>query len=252
MIIQPRFLPHLALSIDYFDISIDDTISTVGPDTLAAGLLFLERRRLVRAHPPQSGQRLRCGRAPASVVDLNTNIGSLSTKGVDLSLSYTGLELGGLGEMSFNLVGTYLDELTTCPGINGIAPIECAGKFSGAVCGVPSPDWRHHFRMGWETPWNVDLSLTWRYYGAVTNIATSQQANIDYKLGAQSYFDLVGELGGDREGVGAAGYQQRAGQGSADHVGRGRYRQRQHVPADLRRAGPLDLHARPGEVLIAT
>ena len=41
-----------------------------------------------------------------NVIDLNTNIGSLSTKGVDLSLSYTGVELGGLGELSFNLVGT--------------------------------------------------------------------------------------------------------------------------------------------------
>ena len=57
-----------------------------------------------------------------NVVDLNTNIGSLSTKGVDLNLSYTGLELGGLGELSFNLVGTYLDELTYVSGVNGVAP----------------------------------------------------------------------------------------------------------------------------------
>jgi len=125
------------------------------------------------------------------VVDLNTNIGSLSTKGVDLSLGYTGLELGGLGELSFNLVGTYVDELTYVSGINGIAPTQCKNKFSGALCGTPTPDWRHHFRMGWETPWNVDLSLTWRYYGAVTNVAPSQANNIDYGLGARSYFDLA-------------------------------------------------------------
>jgi outer membrane receptor protein involved in Fe transport len=125
------------------------------------------------------------------VVDLNTNIGSLSTKGVDLSLSYNGLEVGGMGELSFNLVGTYLDELTYVSGINGIAPTECKNKYSGALCGVPSPDWRHHFRMGWETPWNVDLSLTWRYYGEVTNINTSQSANIDYKLDSRSFFDLA-------------------------------------------------------------
>ena len=33
VIIQPRFVPHLAMSIDYFDIKIDDTISIVGADT---------------------------------------------------------------------------------------------------------------------------------------------------------------------------------------------------------------------------
>ena len=125
------------------------------------------------------------------MVDLNTNIGSLSTKGVDMSVSYTGLELGGLGELSFNLVGTYLDELTYVSGINAIAPTECQNKFSGALCGIPNPDWRHHFRIGWETPWNVDLSLTWRYFAAVTNIADATKPNIDYGLGSRSFMDLA-------------------------------------------------------------
>jgi iron complex outermembrane recepter protein len=190
VIIQPRFVPHLAMSIDYFDISIDDTISTVGPDTSLQACYF--------SNDPGSCARIQRNPANGSlwqgtgqVVDLNTNIGSLSTKGVDLSLGYTGLEVGGLGELSFNLVGTFMDELTYVSGINGVAPTECKNKYSGALCGVPSPDWRHHFRMGWETPWNVDLSLTWRYYGAVTNVASSQQANIDYKLGARSFFDLA-------------------------------------------------------------
>ena len=68
---------------------------------------------------------------------------------------------------------------------------ECTGKFSGALCGIPNPEWRHHFRVGWETPWNVDVSLTWRYYDGVTNIANGTAANIDYELGEQNYFDLV-------------------------------------------------------------
>jgi iron complex outermembrane recepter protein len=190
VIIQPRFLPHLAMSVDYFDISIDDTISTVGPDTSLHACYFSnDPGSCARIHRnPVNGS---LWQGTGQVVDLNTNIGSLSTKGVDLSLSYSGLELGGLGELSFNLVGTFLDELTYVSGINGIAPTECKNKFSGALCGTPAPDWRHHFRMGWETPWNVDLSLTWRYYDAVSNVATSQSANIDYSLGARSYFDLA-------------------------------------------------------------
>ena len=73
-----------------------------------------------------------------------------------------------------------------------VEPTECKGKYSGAQCGVPNPEWRHHFRMGWETPWNVDLSFTWRYYGSVTNIVDATSTNIDYELGARSYFDLAG------------------------------------------------------------
>ena len=44
--------------------------------------------------------------------------------------------------------------------------------------------------MGWQSPCNVDVALTWRYYDAVENINGLTQ-NIDYKLGSQSYFDLA-------------------------------------------------------------
>jgi outer membrane receptor protein involved in Fe transport len=190
VIIQPRFLPHLAMSIDYFDIKIDDTISIVGADTTLNACYFAnDAASCARVQrDPDNGS---LWQGDGHVIDLNTNIGSLSTKGVDLSLSYTGVELGGLGELSFNLVGTYLDELTYVSGIPGDLPTQCKGKYSGALCGVPNSDWRHHFRMGWETPWNVDLSLTWRYYGEVSNIVPETAANIDYKLGSRNYFDLA-------------------------------------------------------------
>jgi outer membrane receptor protein involved in Fe transport len=190
VIIQPRFVPHLALSIDYFDIKIDDTISVVGADTSLNACYFAgdadSCSRIIRN--PGNGS---LWQGSGNVVDLNTNIGSLSTTGVDMSVSYTGLELGGLGELSFNLVGTYLNELTYVSGINGVAPTECQNKFSGALCGIPNPDWRHHFRIGWETPWNVDVSLTWRYFAAVTNIADATKPNIDYGLGSRSFMDLA-------------------------------------------------------------
>jgi outer membrane receptor protein involved in Fe transport len=188
IILQPRFLPKLAVSIDYFDIKIDDTISTFGPDnSLNPCLLQGDADACSRIHRDNRGN---LWRGDGFVEDLNINIGSLQTKGVDLNMSYTGVELGGMGELSFNLVGTYLDTLLTEPG-PGIAPIECKGKYSGATCGVPSPEWRHHFRVGWETPWNVDLALTWRYYDAVTNIVPGLAQNIDYKLGERNYFDLA-------------------------------------------------------------
>jgi outer membrane receptor protein involved in Fe transport len=190
VILQPRFLPKLAMSVDYFDIDIQDTISVVGADTSLEACLFL-------------GDAGSCGRlqrdtdngslwqGDGHVIDLNTNIGSLATKGWDLSLSYAGVELGRFGELNFNLTGTLLDELTYVSGVEGLSPTECQGKFGGTLCGVPSPEWRHHFRTGWESPWNVDVSLTWRYYDSVTNISDATVANIDYELEEQNYFDLA-------------------------------------------------------------
>ena len=92
VILQPRFLPNLAMSIDYFDIEIEDTISIVGADTSLEACYFGGRRILRRIlRDPTTA---RCGKATGNVIDLNTNIGSLSTKGWDLSMSYAGLETG--------------------------------------------------------------------------------------------------------------------------------------------------------------
>ena len=139
------------------------------------------------------------------MVDLNTNIGSLSTKGYDLNVNYTGLEIGRFGSLNFNLVGTYLDELITEPG-PGIDPYDCTGYYSN-VCGTPNPEWRHRFRTSWITPWDLDVSLTWRYYDGVfglggpnTPLATEDDLSdpenpiytrIDAELNSESYYDLA-------------------------------------------------------------
>jgi len=187
IILQPRFLPKLAMSIDYFDIEITDTISTFGAEnTLNACYVQGDAAACDRIVRNENGS---LWRGDGNVLDLNINIGSLETEGYDLNVSYAGVELGRFGELNFNLTGTLLEELLTVPG-PGIAPIECKGKFSGSTCGIPNPEWRHHFRTGWESPWNVDFSLTWRYYDSVENINGLTQ-NIDYKLDEQNYFDLA-------------------------------------------------------------
>ncbi len=187
VILQPSFLPKLAVSIDYFDIEIQDTISTFGAEnTLDACYFQGDADACSRINRDAAGN---FWRGDGYIEDLNINIGSLSTKGYDLSVSYSDVQIGNAGSLNFSLNGTLLDELLTEPG-PGIDPVECVGKFSGSTCGTPKPEWRHHFRVGWQSPWNVDVALTWRYYDAVENINGLTQ-NIDYKLGSQSYFDLA-------------------------------------------------------------
>jgi outer membrane receptor protein involved in Fe transport len=60
--------------------------------------------------------------------------------------------------------------------------------------GTPTPEWRHRFRTSWITPWDVDVSLTWRYYEGVTGLSgpnTPMPANrIDRELNSENYYDL--------------------------------------------------------------
>lgn len=186
VILQPRFLPKLAMSIDYFNIDVQDTVSTFGPsNTLTACYTNNDAdacSRVVRN--PGTGQ-LWLG--DGHVIDTNINIGSLETTGVDVNIAYSGIELGRFGDLSVTMLGTWLDKLVTNPG-PGIDPYNCVGLFADD-CGLPTPEIRTHTRIDWRTPWNVDASLTWRYMSSVDEFR-SNPAQIDYSLASQSYFDL--------------------------------------------------------------
>ena len=191
VVFTPRFAPGLAITVDYFDIQIDDTISTFGSEnSLDACYGSNDAAACGRINRNQNGQLWVGG---GFIQDLNINIGSLQTKGWDLNASYTGLEMGRFGSLNFNLTGTLVEELLTAPG-PGIDPFDCAGFYS-TVCsssavGVPTPEWRHRFRTSWVTPWDFDVALTWRYMDAVEGFGLDP-ARIDYELAAQNYFDLA-------------------------------------------------------------
>jgi outer membrane receptor protein involved in Fe transport len=187
VIFQPEFVPGLVMSVDWFNIRIEDTISTFGAEnTLKACYNNNDAAACSRIRRNALGQ-LWLG--AGNVINTNINIGAVETSGIDINANYSGLEIGSFGELSFNLTGTYLQDLTTEPG-PGLAAYDCVGSFAGA-CGTPKPQWRHQFRTSWETPWNLDLALTWRYFDKVTQFG-APAGRIDSVLGSQSYFDLVG------------------------------------------------------------
>ena len=201
VVFQPRWVPGLAITVDYFDIKIKDTITTFGsPNTWTACYANNDAAACDRIVRNPTGS-LWVG--TGHVEDLNMNIGSLSTTGYDINIGYTGLEIGRFGSLSFNLTGTYLVELITqpAPGVD-LNPdpdvfsdtYDCTGFYS-SVCGVPSPQWRHRFRTSWQTPWDLDLSLTWRYYNSVTGITGPNNPmpvnQLDRELAAENYFDLA-------------------------------------------------------------
>jgi outer membrane receptor protein involved in Fe transport len=202
LVLQPRWVPGLAITVDYFDIKIENVISTFGANnTWAACYGNNDPTACARIHrTPGTGQLWTNG--SGFVDDFNINIGSLSTSGYDINIGYTGLEVGRFGSLSFNLTGTYLLDLITqpAPGIDLLPGpgtrdwYDCAGFYS-TVCGTPNPLWRHRLRTSWQTPWDVDLSLTWRHYSEVEGLTgpnAEMPANqLDRTLSAESYFDLA-------------------------------------------------------------
>jgi len=199
-VFTPTFIPGLNISVDYFDIEVTGLVGTVGAantinDCYNNGNLA-SCARITRA--PGSG-RLWTG--AGQVVDLTTNIGGLQTSGYDINANYS-MDVGGMGGLNFQLIGTLLEDLIVDEGSQtGNAPYNCAGLVGGdASCGTPNPEWRHRFRVGWETPWDMEFNLTWRYYGEVTREGgqgvpvdpTIVGNTFDAEWDAENYFDIAG------------------------------------------------------------
>ena len=192
-VLQPHWLRGLSLSADWFDIRLNNAIRSIGADAILAGCT-------------NAGNAADCGlihRDPTGslwlssqgyVSDLNTNIGSLETRGFDFNGAY-GTRLGHLGVLALNFVGTLLSNYTVNNGIS--AAYDCAGYF-GPTCGSPMPKWRHQARLSFTTPGNWGVSLQWRFIGPVDVQYLSPSATLagsyyafSSHIDGQSYFDLT-------------------------------------------------------------
>jgi outer membrane receptor protein involved in Fe transport len=194
LVFTPRFLENFSLSIDYFDISVEDVIGPIGADLILNTCLATQDPSFcgLIQRAPGSGD---IWSSQGFVVDTTFNLGSLSTKGIDMEANYR-FEIGGAGELSVQLIGTYLDELVTEP-LPGFPTYDCAGLY-GTVCVTPSPEWRHKFRTTWMSPWDLDVTLTWRHLDEVFVDGSVANPNFpsgfvppDEKLAAQDYLDLA-------------------------------------------------------------
>lgn len=197
---EPSFLPRFNISVDYFDIQIDQAIQTLGAlNTLNLCYNQNDAAACARIDRNANGS-LWVG--DGNVEDLNINIGGFQTSGVDINANYNvDLEDWGApayGSLAFSFVGTWLNELVTDTGAGQSDSVyDCAGFYANQ-CGVPSPEWRHRARMTWVTPWDLDISGTWRHYGeaeiAVLGADGSLNnggARIDRYFDAMNYLDLA-------------------------------------------------------------
>jgi len=204
-VFTPTFLDGFTATVDYFDIRVNKFIGTIafsdimdgcyGDGSNAASIAFF----CPLVHRNAQSQITGLGFVDAR----EQNLISLRTKGVDFEANYNA-DLGDWGmtdsgSLSINLVGTWLDTLTTTT-TPLAAPIDCKGLY-GPTCGTPSPSWRHKMRFTWTSPWDFALSLDWRHIGSAsldfcekggTFPNNCNTGGPDQHIAAFDYFDLSG------------------------------------------------------------
>jgi outer membrane receptor protein involved in Fe transport len=204
VVLQPRFIPRLALTVDYWNIKLTGAIQGFGADTILADCISSSTATTVAPscaliHRNVAGSLWLS--PDGFVVDTPTNVGGVRTDGIDASAAYS-YRVGGLGNLSASFQGTWLRSYVTN---NGLAPpYDCAGFFGGVCSGgtvassSPMPTWRHKARVSLQMPNGIGLSLQWRYIGKVAHEHNSPDVALNGAvpllaghIPAFNYFDLA-------------------------------------------------------------
>ena len=193
----PKSISGLSVTLDYYDIKIEDTISSFAPDDVVKACA-------------EEGNPLLCGlihrdqlgtlwlTTNAYTVSTNQNIGERRARGLDASVSYP-WQLGDHGSIAFAFAGsTMLEDRLSTPLID----YDCVGFF-GNQCGIPDAKWRHRLRATWNTKFKATFALGWRYiHGTLVDDAsdnpdlgnpaliTSWKAIGSYEVPNAHWFDL--------------------------------------------------------------
>ncbi|WP_233503426.1 TonB-dependent receptor domain-containing protein [Sphingomonas psychrotolerans] len=206
VVFQPSFLPRFALTVDYFDIKIEQAIRSYGQDAILqdctdnATATFTPASCALINRDAAGSLWLTPG---GFVTDLPNNVGQLQTKGIEVGASYS-MQLFGLGRLALNMNGTYLDSYKVNNGLT--TPYDCAGLY-GPTCsiggttdaGSPLPEWRHKLRATLQMDGGVGLSVQWRHLGPVHAETTTDQPSLEgnfnfnpgTRLKAFNYIDLT-------------------------------------------------------------
>lgn len=173
-VLQPRFLPGLVVTADYFDITVEDAISTISLQT-SLDLCFRQAQDLSDPLCAPFRGDIRNG---LGVIEVGSppllggqNIATLGVSGIDLQASYTTRIpfsfMTDTGEQDLNLsfLGTWTESSYFEPVQGGDTRFECAGMF-GANCGAPTPEYKWTSRATFiDGP--VTTSIRWRHLSSV-------------------------------------------------------------------------------------
>lgn len=163
----PDFLPGFSVTVDRFEISLDDIISTVGRQTKAnqcydttARLFCSDLVRSTNPNVPGATWVL------TAVNDQLINVAALKVKGVDVTAAYTAPLLGG--RAAFNVIGTLYDKASqrTLP---GEPEDDLLGFAGGSTSDQGYIKFTGNATASWTSQDGVGLTYNMRYIGSARN-----------------------------------------------------------------------------------
>lgn len=188
VVVEPAAVSGLRISVDYFDIEIDDFIFDFGggannilnvcydPNNPQGGIGSVYCNNVIR-------------REDGSIMAVNTNLqnAALQTlQGFDLQVVYAMDLLGGVFDINYIGTLTTEHEFEPAPGLDIIA---CDGRF-GVDCGEPVPEYKHRATFSWALG-NWTAQVLWRHVGESSDDDPDKRFAVE-TLDAEDYFDLAG------------------------------------------------------------
>ncbi len=201
-VFTPTAVPGLSVTVDYYNIEIDDFITVLGGSLNNVLNLCYNVVQDINSQFCQAINRNADGTIsePNVVEVLNANIAKLKTDGIDLQVNY-GMDLGfGMlsnnATMDIGFMGTWVNR-------NNFTPVaelpddinRCAGAF-GNTCAEVFPEFKTNTRVTFRDG-PLTASLRWRWIDSVQDEQIKLSGVLPSELaapslGSQNYFDLSG------------------------------------------------------------
>lgn len=177
-IFQPDFVPGLTLTVDYYDIRVNQAITFATPGDILSACFGANPASITAAQAASAACTTQIRRNPTTgglsgsalttrgLISPLTNNGRLATKGVDFSVNYK-RDIGNVG-VNWNLTGNWTRSLTFRASPTSINR-ECVGYYS-ANCGPSLGQIQPKFSFQQRTTLtfgDIDFSVLWRHIGAV-------------------------------------------------------------------------------------
>ncbi|WP_303719249.1 TonB-dependent receptor domain-containing protein [Brevundimonas naejangsanensis] len=201
----PSWASSLTATIDYFNIKIDDVISSIGFST------SLSRCFNADFNPTFSNSNVYCqnlhrdadtGYLTSTGLDgyitaTNANLAVFKASGVDLAINYniTPADYGApswLGRLGFSTQGTwYENQQFQSDAASPISDSFVGGIGDGTPGETTLPEWKFNTRFSWAYE-NFSASLRWTYISSVVDDAADVASGDIGKIDAYNYFYLNG------------------------------------------------------------
>ena len=181
---------NLSISVDYFDITIDDFIFAFG------GGANQVLSTCFSTDPTGGIGSPFCdvvNRRPDGTIDFvsitQQNVAEQTLNGFDVLIEYSQEFAGGL--FGVNYIGTYTTESDFTP-FDGAEAIPCDGRFGQLQCGDPLPEYKHRTTFSWSKD-KITAQLLWRFIGEVTDDDDTVNGAFTIEdLDSEHYFDATG------------------------------------------------------------